>query len=40
VKATIAKRRHIERLKASASIRREKVDEALDDMEEVIKILH
>jgi predicted RNase H-like nuclease (RuvC/YqgF family) len=35
VKATISKRRHIERLKASSSIRHDKVDEALEDMEEV-----
>lgn len=35
VKSAISKRRHIERLKASANIRPEKVDEALEDMEEV-----
>jgi len=35
VKAAISKRRHIERLKASTSIRPEKVDEALEEMEEV-----
>ena len=35
VKSAISKRRHIERLKASASIRPEKVDEALEDLEEV-----
>jgi hypothetical protein len=36
VKSAISKRRHIERLKASANIRPEKVDEALEDLEEVI----
>lgn len=35
VKATISKRRTIERLKASSNIRPDKVDEALEDMEEV-----
>jgi hypothetical protein len=35
VKAAISKRRNIERLKASSSIRPEKVDEALEDLEEV-----
>jgi hypothetical protein len=35
VKATISKRRHIERLKASTNIRSDRVDEALEDMEEV-----
>ena len=35
VKSAISKRRHIERLKASANIRPEKVDEALEDLEEV-----
>jgi predicted RNase H-like nuclease (RuvC/YqgF family) len=35
VKTTISKRRNIERLKASSSIRPEKVDEALEEMEEV-----
>lgn len=35
VKTTISKRRNLERLKASSSIRPEKVDEALEDMEEV-----
>jgi hypothetical protein len=36
VKTTISKRRNIERLKASSSIRPDRVDEALEDMEEVI----
>lgn len=40
VKASITKRRHIERLKASSSIRPDKVDEALEDMEEVSLISH
>ena len=35
VKATISKRRNIERLKASSNIRPEKVDEALEEMAEV-----
>jgi hypothetical protein len=35
VKTTISKRRNIERLKASSNIRPEKVDEALEEMEEV-----
>lgn len=35
VKIAISKRRNIERLKASSSIRPEKVDEALEDLEEV-----
>jgi hypothetical protein len=35
VKSAISKRRHIERLKASTNIRPEKVDEALEDLEEV-----
>jgi hypothetical protein len=35
VKTTISKRRNIERLKASSNIRPDKVDEALEDMEEV-----
>jgi len=35
VKSAISKRRYIERLKASANIRPEKVDEALEDLEEV-----
>lgn len=35
VKATISKRRNIERLKASSNIRPERVDEALEEMEEV-----
>ncbi|KAF9006510.1 Vps5 C terminal like-domain-containing protein [Cyathus striatus] len=34
VKTTISKRRHIERLKASSNIRPERVDEALEEMEE------
>ncbi|KAH0839842.1 Vps5 C terminal like-domain-containing protein [Lanmaoa asiatica] len=37
VKATISKRRNIERLKASSSIRPERVDEALEEMEEANK---
>jgi hypothetical protein len=35
VKTTISKRRNIERLKASSNIRADKVDEALEEMEEV-----
>lgn len=35
VKTTISKRRQIERLKSSANIRPERVDDALEDMEEV-----
>jgi Vps5 C terminal like len=35
VKTAISKRRNIERLKASSNIRPEKVDEALEEMEEV-----
>jgi hypothetical protein len=35
VKTTISKRRNIERLKASSNIRPERVDDALEDMEEV-----
>ncbi|KAG8965469.1 Vacuolar protein sorting-associated protein 17 [Tulasnella sp. 419] len=35
VKTSIAKRRNIERLKASSNIRPERVDEALEDLEEV-----
>jgi hypothetical protein len=35
VKSSISKRRHIERLKAGANIRPERVDEALEDLEEV-----
>lgn len=35
VKTTISKRRQIERLKASSNIRPERVDEALEDIEEV-----
>ncbi|TDL29238.1 hypothetical protein BD410DRAFT_779573 [Rickenella mellea] len=37
VKTTISKRRQIERLKASSNIRPDKVDEALEDMEEANK---
>ncbi|KAJ6628914.1 Vps5 C terminal like-domain-containing protein [Mycena sp. CBHHK59/15] len=37
VKTTISKRRQIERLKASANIRPDRVDEALEDMEEANK---
>ncbi|KAF8450625.1 Vps5 C terminal like-domain-containing protein [Boletus edulis BED1] len=37
VKATISKRRNIERLKASSNIRPERVDEALEDLEEANK---
>ncbi|THH13640.1 hypothetical protein EW146_g6600 [Bondarzewia mesenterica] len=37
VKSAISKRRNIERLKASSNIRPEKVDEALEDMEEANK---
>jgi len=37
VKSAISKRRHIERLKASSNIRPEKVDEALEDLEEANK---
>ncbi|KAH7916287.1 Vps5 C terminal like-domain-containing protein [Hygrophoropsis aurantiaca] len=37
VKATISKRRNIERLKASSNIRPERVDEAIEDMEEANK---
>jgi hypothetical protein len=40
VKSGISKRRHIERLKASANIRPEKVDEALEDLEEVMLFAH
>jgi len=35
VKSTISKRRHIERLKSSSNIRPDRVDDALEDMEEV-----
>lgn len=35
VKTAISKRRNIERLKASSNIKPEKVDEALEDLEEV-----
>ncbi|KAH7343421.1 Vps5 C terminal like-domain-containing protein [Rhizoctonia solani] len=38
VKSTIAKRRQIERLKQSSNIRPEKVDEALEDLEEANKV--
>lgn len=38
VKSTISKRRNIERLKASSNIRPERVDEALEDIEEVSAI--
>jgi hypothetical protein len=38
VKSTISKRRNIERLKASSNIRPERVDEALEDIEEVSTI--
>lgn len=38
VKTTISKRRNIERLKASSNIRPDRVDEALEDMEEVITL--
>ncbi|RXW21941.1 hypothetical protein EST38_g3907 [Candolleomyces aberdarensis] len=37
VKTTISKRRQIERMKASSNIRPERVDEALEDMEEANK---
>jgi hypothetical protein len=37
VKTTISKRRHIERLKASSNIRPDRVDEALEEMEEANK---
>ncbi|KAG1892217.1 Vps5 C terminal like-domain-containing protein [Suillus subluteus] len=37
VKSTISKRRNIERLKASSNIRPERVDEALEDIEEANK---
>ncbi|KAI9513252.1 Vps5 C terminal like-domain-containing protein [Russula earlei] len=37
VKSAISKRRYIERLKASSNIRPEKVDEALEDLEEANK---
>jgi len=40
VKSAISKRRHIERLKASTNIRPEKVDEALEDLEEVTPLVH
>ncbi|KAJ8488234.1 hypothetical protein ONZ45_g14035 [Pleurotus djamor] len=37
VKTTISKRRHIERLKASSNIRPDRVDDALEEMEEANK---
>ena len=40
VKASISKRRNLERLKASSNIRSEKVDEALEEMEEVSITCH
>ena len=40
VKASISKRRYIERLKASSTINPAKVDEALEDMEEVVLVSH
>lgn len=40
VKSAISKRRNIERLKASANIRPERVDEALEDLEEVTFLAH
>lgn len=39
VKSAISKRRNIERLKASGNIRPERVDEALEEMEEVAFVL-
>ena len=39
VKTTISKRRQIERLKASSNIRADRVDEALEEIEEVRKYL-
>ena len=38
VKATISKRRNIERLKASSNIRPERVDDALEELEEANKV--
>ncbi|KAG8804901.1 Vacuolar protein sorting-associated protein 17, partial [Serendipita sp. 399] len=38
VKSTIAKRRNIERLKASSNIRPERVDDALEELEEANKV--
>jgi hypothetical protein len=35
VKLTISKRRNIERLKSSSTIKADKVDEALDELDEV-----
>jgi hypothetical protein len=40
VKTTISKRRQIERLKASSNIRPERVDEALEEIEEVCCLFH
>ncbi|KAG8903111.1 Vacuolar protein sorting-associated protein 17 [Tulasnella sp. 403] len=40
VKASISKRRNIERLKASSNIRPERVDEALEELEEANKYEH
>ena len=40
VKATISKRRNIERLKASSNIRPERVDDALEELEEANKVEH
>jgi len=40
VKTTISKRRQIERLKASSNIRSERVDDAIEDMEEVNSFVH
>lgn len=39
VKSAISKRRNIERLKASSNIRPDRVDEALEDLEEVCRLL-
>jgi hypothetical protein len=38
VKSAISKRRNIERLKASSSIRPDRVDEALEELEEVMTL--
>ena len=38
VKATISKRRNMERLKASSNISPQRVDEALEEMEEVSRV--
>ena len=40
VKTTISKRRNIERLKASSNIRPERVDDALEELEEANKVEH